>query len=77
MAMALLTTGLACLIAAIVGGGLRAFGIEIPVLKAVARQTALAILGAGLVYSGFRAQPKKDTANPAPTPMACRVSGVV
>ena len=45
MATTLLTTGLACLIAAIVGGGLKAFGIEIPILRSGKRQLALAGLG--------------------------------
>ena len=37
--------GLACLIAAIVGGGLRAFGVEIPLLKSRTRQSVLGIVG--------------------------------
>ena len=35
-----LSAGLACLIAAIVGGGLKAFGIEIPVMSMRFRQAA-------------------------------------
>jgi len=44
-----LTVGIACLIAAIAGGGLRAFGLEIPVLNSVPRQLVLGVLGAAFV----------------------------
>ena len=37
--------GLACLIAAIVGGGLRFLGVEVPLLKSRTRQTVLGIVG--------------------------------
>lgn len=49
----LLGAGVACVIGAIVGGGLKAFGIELPVLKSVARQAMLAALGACLVLAGL------------------------
>jgi hypothetical protein len=42
-------TGIGCMIAAIVGGGLRAFGLEIPVLNSVRRQILLAFFGILLV----------------------------
>ncbi len=45
-------TGLTCLIAAIVGGGLRAFGIEIPLLSSRARQLILGLLGLILITAG-------------------------
>lgn len=45
----LLAAGIACLIAAVIGGGLKAFGIEIPALESGARQVALGILGVILV----------------------------
>lgn len=41
----LLGTGLACIIAAVVGGGLRGFGLEIPALQSIKRQLLLAVLG--------------------------------
>lgn len=53
MATDLLTTGLACLIAAIVGGGLKAFGIEVPALSSRTRQAVLGALGFGLASSGL------------------------
>jgi hypothetical protein len=51
MQQTLLLTGLACLIAAIVGGGLKAFGIEIPVLSSRIRQAALGFLGLILILA--------------------------
>jgi hypothetical protein len=59
MAATLLTAGIACIIAAIVGGGLKAFGIEIPVLDSGRRQAALGafgvlLLAAGPALNGFR-----------------------
>jgi hypothetical protein len=45
--------GLACVIAAIVGGGLKAFGIEVPLLKSRTRQSVLGILGILLLTFGL------------------------
>jgi hypothetical protein len=45
----ILGAGLACVIAAIVGGGLKAFGVEVPLLTSVKRQLLLGALGAALV----------------------------
>ena len=42
MKTTLLDTGLACLIAAIVGGGMKAFGIELPLVQSGKRQFLLA-----------------------------------
>jgi hypothetical protein len=50
---AFLVAGLACLIAALVGGGFNAFGIEIPVLKSIFHQIALGILGLTLIVVAF------------------------
>jgi len=47
------TAGLACVIAAIVGGGLNAFSIEIPLLSSMKRQVLLGIFGAALLAAGF------------------------
>ncbi len=49
MGTAILSAGLACAIAAVVGGGLKAFGIEIPALGSRVRQVILFILGAILI----------------------------
>jgi len=54
----LITAGIACIIAAIIGGGLKAFAIEIRVLDSGRRQAALGafgvlLLGAGLPLNSF------------------------
>jgi hypothetical protein len=49
----LLTAGISCIIAAIVGGGLKAFGIEIPVLNSRFRQLALGGFGIFLTLAGL------------------------
>lgn len=41
----LLTAGIACIIAGIVGGGLKAFGIELPIFKSIKRQIVLGVFG--------------------------------
>ena len=53
MEATLLTVGLACLMAAIVGGGLKAFGVEIPALASGWRQIALGALGILLASYGM------------------------
>jgi len=54
----LLTAGIACLVASIVGGGLKAFGIEIPVVNSLKRQLTLGTFGAVLLIAGaFVEQP--------------------
>jgi hypothetical protein len=52
MQSTLITTGVVCIIAAIVGGGLKALGIEVPKLDSFARQALLGIFGIGLVVAG-------------------------
>jgi hypothetical protein len=48
----LLTTGLACVIAAIVGGGLKAFGMELPILRSLPRQVLLGAVRIALIAWG-------------------------
>jgi hypothetical protein len=57
MEYALITAGIACLIAAIVGGGLKAFGIEIPQFASVRRQMLLGALGMLLLGLGLWVRP--------------------
>lgn len=57
METTLLTAGLACLIAPIIGGGLKAFSIEIPVLTTWPRQIALFTLGLVLCLIAFAVRP--------------------
>lgn len=45
----LITAGVVCVIAAIVGGGLKAFRIELPVVHSLARQIALGVFGVVLL----------------------------
>ena len=49
----LLSAGAACIIVAIVGGGAKAFGVEIPVLSSVRRQVALGIAGIGFLAAAY------------------------
>ena len=61
-----LGTGLACIIAAIVGGGLKAFGIEVPVFQSNPRQIALGVLGVALVVVGLNPNFVSRTLGPRP-----------
>jgi hypothetical protein len=56
----LLTTGVVCILAAIVGGGLKAFGIELPVLQSWGRQAILALFGLILVWSAISPPPPRE-----------------
>jgi hypothetical protein len=49
----LLGAGAACVIAAIAGGGAKAFGVEIPVLRSVRRQVVLGIVGIGFLAAAY------------------------
>src|SRR5689334_19310994 len=50
----LLSAGIVCVIAAIVGGGLKAFNIEIPALNSLRRQLMLGLLGLVLLVMAWR-----------------------
>jgi hypothetical protein len=66
MSATLLSIGLACIIAAIVGGGLKAFQIEIPALQSLTRQGILAGFGCVLLVVAYEVQQsgKPDPALP-------------
>ncbi|MBL8206573.1 MAG: Ig-like domain-containing protein [Blastocatellia bacterium] len=70
-----LSAGIACLIAAIVGGGLKAFGIEIPLLQSLTRQIILGALGVILVIASFATSspPTPPDTKTSPTPSPTRV----
>ena len=51
MSNPVLVLGLVCIVAAIVGGGLRAFGFDIPALQSRGRQAILAVFGVILVVA--------------------------
>lgn len=61
MEQTLIASGIACIIAAIVGGGLKAFKIEIPALKSVARQVSLGLFGVMLIAAGFMVNRNSQT----------------
>jgi hypothetical protein len=62
MATTLLTTGLLCVIAAIVGGGIEAFGGKVPVIQSSKRQTALGLFGIILLLGALYSSSSKDQA---------------
>jgi hypothetical protein len=65
----ILYSGLACIIAAIVGGGVKAFGVEIPLLSSLKRQSLLAIFGLALIVVSVAADRKPpETPNGPPRP---------
>lgn len=53
MYLTLILLGLACVIAAVVGGGFRLFDIEVPVVKSVHRQVLLAAVGVTILVAAF------------------------
>jgi hypothetical protein len=67
MQQTLLIAGLACLIAAIVGGGLKAFGIEIPILSSRIRQAVLGLLGLILIMAATLPGPTPSPTAPPPS----------
>lgn len=54
----LLAAGIACILGAIVGGGLKAFSIEIPLLKTWPRQFFLGVFGLVLLVIAMQMHPK-------------------
>ena len=63
----LMTTGIACIITAIIGGGFRAYGLEFPVLRSVRRQWMIGLLGVMLVMSAAILGKGEKTPEGAPT----------
>lgn len=49
----LLTAGVVCVIAAVVGGGLKAFGIDVPVVNSLRRQFLLFVVGLGFLVAAW------------------------
>jgi len=49
----LLSAGVACVIAAVVGGGLKAFGIDVPVITSLKRQSVLFVVGILFLVSAW------------------------
>jgi len=70
MYQTLIILGIVCIIAAAVGGGLTAFGVEIPTLNRP-RVGMVLVIGAVLVVAGIAVRPK-----PTPSPQQPAVSSV-
>lgn len=66
MAILLLSIGLACVLAAVVGGGLRALRIDFPVLISLKRQVLLGALGTILIVASFAIPSGQRVADRAP-----------
>ena len=65
----LLVAGIACIMAALIGGGLRAFTIEIPLLSSLRRQIMLGLFGAILMALSLAQWTRSESsASPIPTP---------
>jgi hypothetical protein len=64
MSTTLLTTGLVCVIAAIIGGGCKAFGLEIPIIGSAWRQGVLGAFGL-LLIAAYLVQ-QSDKSQPPP-----------
>jgi hypothetical protein len=54
--------GVACVLAAVVGGGSKAFGVEFPVVESPLRQVGLAGIDVALVVAGTRPDRRAATA---------------
>jgi hypothetical protein len=68
MNQTLLLVGIACVVAAVVGGGLKLAGTEFPLLTSTKRQAMLGIIGVAVAGGSF-AVPEADTkATPTPSP---------
>ena len=63
----LIALGLACIVGAVVGGGLKIAGVELPVVSSWRRQACLAVLGGGILLagSGHFGTPVSGAAGPA------------
>ena len=73
MEATVITAGIACIAAAIVGGGLKAFGFEIRALDSLRRQAALGVFGVVLTVAGLT---WNGAPSPAPSPGSTPASTV-
>lgn len=65
MQNSLLVAGIVCMVAAVVGGGVKLLGAEVPVLSSFTRQALLFLLGLGFLAASFQVDRTKP-----PTPSA-------
>jgi len=69
----LIGAGIALMAGAIIGGGLSAFGVELPVFSSVGRQILLFLLGAVLLFIGLDPTSGPDS-SPVPTDIPVETS---
>ena len=74
MEVTLVTTGLVCLLAAIVGGGLKGLGFEFPALQSTRRQMLLGAFGAGLILVSQGSKIADYFRSPFPSPAQSQVA---
>jgi hypothetical protein len=71
--LTLIGVGIGCVIAAIVGGGLKVFALELPLVNSVKRQTLLGLLGSliivGTVLGGKIAQTAQEATSEVVSPI--------
>lgn len=79
MEATLLTVGLVCLVAAVVGGGLKILGNEVPALQSVRRQVILGGVGVALIAGAFwdRLPVSRDRPGPESQPSNAAGNSVV
>jgi hypothetical protein len=63
----LLSAGVACVIAAVVGGGLKAFDIDVPVITSLRRQALLFVVGLGFLVFAWLLRDTTKGSNVADT----------
>lgn len=76
METTLVTAGVVCVIAAIVGGSLKAFGMEVPGIKSLPRQIMLAVFGLAIGVLGIFGIDGDGTDDNGPSPQSTDTEAV-
>jgi hypothetical protein len=71
----LITAGVVAVLAAIAGGGLKGFGVEVPLLASLRRQVALLVVGAALLGLGLYKSQESGPAMAAAEPPLANAAG--
>ena len=74
MSESLLIAGIVCIVGAIVGGGIKLLGAEVPVLNSFGRQALLFLVGIAFLVGSFQLPGPKPAAA-GPSPPAATASG--